>query len=111
MERTVIGVGFAAFAEEEKRQRGAGAGEYRRAAVGCWFTAGGRAIPKLLKYEDDSGCLQTLRDIRVLRSDQKYYGSLLVREYFCSAFSEEKEARFLLLYHPDSGTWDIVPDT
>lgn len=104
----VISMGFAIFAEEEQRQEGTAEDRYRRAAVGCWFTSRGKAIPKLLKYEDDSGCLHMIRDIQVLESGERYCGGSPVREYRCRALLEEREVRFWLFYHLDTATWDLA---
>lgn len=104
-------MGFAVGMEEEKRQERAVRGRYQKAAVGCWFTASGKAIPQMVKYEDESGCIQMLRDIRVLKTEQKYYAGILMRKYDCCVIVEDRQQSFVLLYRPDEGIWDMVlPD-
>lgn len=101
-------MGFAVGAETEKLHEKAVRGRCRKAAVGCWFTASGKAIPQLVKYEDEEGCLQVLRDIRVLCSEQKYFAGILSRKYKCSTVVERREQEFLLMYYPETNRWDMV---
>lgn len=101
-------MGFLTGMEEERRQERALRGSYRRAAVGCWFTASGKAMPLLAKVEDEDGSLQMVREIRVLKTDQKFYGGILMRRYDCCGVINDREMEFTLLYHPDTGRWDMV---
>lgn len=99
---------FAIGMETEKQQERGVQGRYRKVAVGCWFTSTGKAIPKMIKYEDDQGCLRTLQEIRVLKSDCKYYAGIQSRKYDCQTVINGREWCFSLLYHPDENTWDMV---
>lgn len=83
-------------------------GRYRKAAVDCWFTSSGQGIPRLVKYEDDEGCLQTLRNIQVLQREQQHYGGLWTRRYACRTAVEGRTVDFLLLYHAESNSWELV---
>lgn len=83
-------------------------GRHCKVAVGCWFTTKGRALPKLIKYEDERGGIRTLEHIQVLKSDRKYYAGTLSRRYECKVEMDQKEIFFSLLYHPDDNTWDMV---
>lgn len=101
-------MGFAVGIEKEKRQEWAVKGNYRKVAVSCWFTASGKSMPQLVKYEDDDGCIQVLRDIRILKTEQNYYSGILSKRYYCSAVIDNVNYEFTLLYHPDEGRWDLV---
>lgn len=102
---------FAVRLEEEKKQENAIRGHYQKAAVGCWFTASGRALPQMVKYEDEEGNLQMIHDIRVKKTEQKYYAGILCHRYDCCAVIDERLVEFTLLYHPAENKWDmIIPD-
>lgn len=101
-------MGFAVGAEREKLQEGKVQGRYQKVAVGCWFTASGRAIPQMIKYEDEDGCQQMLRGIHVLKTDYKYYAGIKSQRYDCSTVVDGIEQKFTLLYHPEENVWDMV---
>lgn len=83
-------------------------GRYQKVAVMCWYTSGGKSMPQLVKYQDEEGCIRTLRDIRVIRSDQKHSAGIMSRRYECRGTEDEMEIRFILLYHPAQETWDMM---
>lgn len=99
---------FAVGTEQEKRQEKAVKGRYQKVAVGCWFTASGRALPQIVKYEDEDGCLQVLRDIQVVGTEQKHYAGVLSRRYNCKTVMYGQQQEFILLYNPETGIWDMV---
>lgn len=83
-------------------------GKYRKAAVGCWFTSSGKGIPKLIRYEDEDGCLQTIQDIHVIAEEQQRYTGVISRRYRCRSVVEGFLREFILLYHPDTNKWDMI---
>ena len=101
-------MGFAMEAQKEKLQEWAIAGQYRKVAVGCWFTSKGRAIPQMLKYEDEDGLRHTIEHIQLLKAEKKHYAGILMQRYDCSAMINGVNRNFLLLYHPGENTWDMV---
>ncbi|MCI7099336.1 MAG: hypothetical protein MR966_10650 [Lachnospiraceae bacterium] len=101
-------MGFSLEQQNEKMQEKAVRGHYHKVAVGCWFTASGRSIPQIAKYEETDGSLHTLHPIQVLKSEQKYYAGVLSRKYVCRAVVDQIASEFILLYHPESGIWDMV---
>lgn len=101
-------MGFTFDGVEERRWERAVRGHYQKAAVGCWFTSTGKAIPKMVKYEDESGYRHVIGNIRVLKSEQKYYAGILSRRYDCSAVVAGSVREFTLLYHPEEGVWDMI---
>ena len=42
-------------------------------ACGCWFTSTGRPIPRLIKFQDENGELQTIQTIQVDDEEEKHY--------------------------------------
>ena len=101
-------MGFLVTAQEEQLQEKAVKGQYQKVAVGCWYTSSGRSIPMMIKFEDSEGCLQEIRDIRVIKFEKKYYAGILLQRFECSSTVEDREYMFTLLYHSDSGIWDLV---
>lgn len=101
-------MGFAIGMTGEKLQEKAVKGHYQKVAVGCWFTSTGRAIPQMVKYEDEAGFRHMLSNIRVVESEQKYYAGVLSQKYICTSIIDERKQDFILLYHPVENTWDMV---
>ncbi|MDO5423858.1 MAG: hypothetical protein Q4F41_09045 [Eubacteriales bacterium] len=101
-------MGFTTGTEEETLQEKAIPGRHQKAAVSCWFTSTGRAIPQLVKYMDEDGSFRTLKNIQVLTTDQKYYGGILSRKYVCRTLSAGRTWDFTLLYYPESGIWNLI---
>ncbi len=83
-------------------------GYYRKVAVGCWFTATGRAIPKMLRYEDEEGLRHVVEHIQVLEDDQRQCTGILIRRYDCRALINGAWREFVLLYHPGENIWDMI---
>lgn len=83
-------------------------GYYRKVAVGCWFTAAGRALPKMLRYEDEEGVRHVVEHIQVLESDQKRSAGNLTQRYECRALLNGAWRVFILLYHPGENIWDMI---
>ncbi len=93
-------MGFAVGMEKERLQEKAVRGRYVKVAVGCWFTSTGKAIPKVLKYEDEEGMRHLMNDIQVLKTEQKYYAWILRHKYVCQAVLGTRSEEFVLLYFP-----------
>ena len=104
-------MGFGLGMETEKLQEREIKGRYQKVAVDCWFTSNGKVILRFLKYQDEDGFLHTLKDIRLRKSEKKYYAGILQHRYDCSAVVEEVEQEFILLYRPNENSWHMVlPD-
>lgn len=104
-------MGFAVdFGEEQLYERDI-KGHRQKVAVDCWFTSTGRTMPRLVKYEDAEGKLQALRDIRIMRQDQKNYAGIYCRRFDCKTVVDGREQDFTLLFYPKEHIWDMVlPD-
>lgn len=101
-------MGFGLGMETEKLQERAVNGRYMKVAVGCWFTSTGKAIPKMVKYEDEEKLQHTLNRIEVLKSDKKHYAGIYSQRYDCCVVEAGVRRYFTLLYHPGDNTWDMV---
>ncbi|HIS32080.1 MAG TPA: hypothetical protein IAB44_11120 [Candidatus Limivivens intestinipullorum] len=94
--------------QEERLQERRVAGKYRKAAVSCWFTSKGRSIPQLVKYEDEEGRIRCIRQIRLLKAEEKYFAGIRMKRYDCCSQEDGIRRNFILLYHVEEGTWDLV---
>lgn len=83
-------------------------GRYQKVAVMCWYTSGGKSMPQLVKYQDGEGYIHTIRDICVVRSDEKRSAGHMSRRYECRGMEEEREMLFILFYHPSQEIWDMA---
>lgn len=101
-------MGYVAEIDGERLDEPAIRGRYHKVAVDCWFTSQGKSIPHRLKYQDQDGVVHMLPEIRILRSERKYYAGILLQKYDCSAIVEGRQQNFLLLYHPGENRWDMV---
>lgn len=101
-------MGFVVEAKKEFGEERAVRGHYKKVAVGCWFTSTGRGIPQLVKYEDEEGCIRTLSNIQVFKTDQKNYAGIRTQRFDCSAIVDGREQLFTLLYHLENNLWDLV---
>ena len=55
----------------------------KEAAVKCWFTAAGRAIPLSMKLQDENGEIFCVEEIYVKECQKKYYAGMVSWEYRC----------------------------
>ena len=86
-------------------------GELRRTqeeiACGVWFTSSGVALPKLMKYKDSEGIIQTIHQVRVLQQEKKYYCGIPALEYRCSTVFGNREYLFRLYYYIEDNCWKL----
>jgi hypothetical protein len=61
----------------------------------------------MVKYEDEEGCLQVLRDIQILYAQKDVKGALYQR-YDCCTRWQGREQTFTLLYHPMTNSWHMI---
>ncbi len=105
-------MGFCAGSEGNISDERGRSGRRQRVAVDCWFTATGRTMPRMVKYEDEDGCLQTLRDIYIVKQDQSHYVGIYCQQFYCRAVVDGKARDFILFFHSKNHTWDMmVPDS
>lgn len=92
----------------EKPNRGSLKGDFQDVACGCWFTSKGKSFPKMIKFEDEEGYIQTIQNIEVLYSEKQYYCGIPMMSYACRAEDGRKEYYFTLLYHLEENQWKIL---
>ena len=101
-------MGFVVSSGTERKEEKGIQGHWQKVAVDCWFTSTGRTMPRLVKYEDQDGCLQILRDIRVIKQDQKNYAGVYCQRFDCRTVVNGREYDFILLFHAREHTWDMI---
>lgn len=83
-------------------------GRQRDAAVDCWFTSTGRLIPRLVKFETDTGARLTVRDIHVVKDEKKNYAGIYAWKFWCKTIDDSIIKEFVLVYRLEECTWKIV---
>ncbi len=81
----------------------------RQHAVACytWFTSTGRTLPKLIKYQDEEGQIQTLTNFRILHQCEKYFCGIKTLEYECELFTHFQTIPFRLLFYVEQQEWKL----
>lgn len=104
-------MGFALERQTEEMQEHRVKGTYLKAAVSCWFTSQGKSMPQLVKYEDEDGMIQCIKNIHLIKTEEKHYAGIRMRRYDCSAEDHGIIKNFILLYHVEDGTWSLVSNS
>ena len=89
-------------ADEGKLKR-----EQRDVACDCWFTSGGKMIPRFLKYCDEEGIIRQIRDIRVVYTQERRYCGIPAREYRCEAEIGGRLREFILRFWMEECRWQM----
>ena len=82
-------------------------GSFREAAVACWFTSTGKAMPMMLKFQDGEGNIRRMEHLRICSSCRKRYAGIPVWEYACTSVQNDREEPFLLQFYPERCEWKI----
>ena len=92
----------------EKTESGVLRGIQREIACECWFTSKGKTMPKLIKIMDDEGILHTVRDIRLLATEEKCYSGIQTIEHLCRIPIGDRMETVKLIFTKENCTWTIV---
>ncbi|MCI8512099.1 MAG: hypothetical protein HFE83_08905 [Lachnospiraceae bacterium] len=79
----------------------------RRIACSAWFPANGKPFPRLFKFKDDNGEIQTVKNISVHRIETKNQLSCPVNEYDCRAIIGGLMREFKIVYRLKSAEWYV----
>lgn len=74
-------------------------------ACGCWFTSTGKPIPRLIKFQDENGELQTIQTIRVDYQEEKRYSGIPFHEFGCRILFHGLWVQVRLLYMKEENRW------
>lgn len=92
----------------EKQKEGRIKGKQKEIAVDCWFTSKGHTIPRMFKYEDQEGMIHTVRNIRVLRQEDKNYSGIPTVEYRCMIEENEFRKELKLIFFLEEHRWVVI---
>lgn len=87
---------------------GALRGIQREIACECWFTSQGKSIPKMIKIMDDSGQIYTVRNVRVLMSEEKNYSGIPRVEHLCQIEWKQRREVVKLVFTKENCKWTLV---
>lgn len=80
----------------------------KKAAVKCWFTSSGRAIPLSMKLQDENGEIVCVEEIYVEDCIKKYYAGNVSWEYKCRIPVQGKIREVILLFQPETCCWKLL---
>ena len=80
----------------------------QEAAVKCWFTASGRAIPLSMKLQDQHGEIFSVDEIFVTSCEKKYYAGSVAWEYKCRIVFRNQQRLVTLLFQPETCRWKVL---
>ena len=92
----------------EKKQDSVLTGIQREVACDCWFTSGGKTMPRMIKLMDEQGVVQTVREIHLLFSEEKMYSGIRTVEHICSIVINDRKEMVKLIYTKENCQWSIV---
>ncbi len=95
--------GIQVYEKDEGRQEG----DFLEAAVKCWFTASGKALPLSMKIRDKEGQILYFFPIRVLSQERLQYAGIPAWKYKCRIWEKEQPREILLFFYPEEGVWRV----
>ena len=101
-------MGFTLERQTDRLQAKEVRGNYQKVAVACWFTSNGRSMPRMVKYEDEEGTIRSIRNIHLIKTEEKYFAGIKMKRYDCCAEDCGIMKYFTLLYHIEEVRWDMV---
>lgn len=101
-------MGFVLGEIGERTDAGALKGIQREIACDCWFTSGGRTIPRLIKVMDEEGCLRAIPVHRVLASEKKNYSGIRTIEHICQIPVGDREETVKLVFTNENCKWALI---
>lgn len=83
-------------------------GIQREIACLCWFTQGGRTLPKTIKAMDQEGEIHRIPVLEVLSSEEKHYSGIATTEYICKIVVSGREVVVKLILDKLSSKWKLI---
>ena len=87
---------------------GAPSGKMYHIAVMAWFRSTGDPIPMSFKFQDDSGQIQSVKEIDVRYSEDRNYSGIPSKEYGCEAIIGGMIRAFKLIFYTEACKWVMV---
>lgn len=83
-------------------------GERKEIACQCWFTSTGSSIPLMIKFEDEDGVIQTVKNLRVIYAQKKLYAGVRTTEYACEMEYRDCVRNIRLIFIQEDCKWLMV---
>lgn len=77
-------------------------------AVYCWFTSTGDTIPKMIKFQDPDGIIQTVTTFRIITKEKKYYCGSPSIEHLLKLEYNNRSISAKLIFELRNSTWKLV---
>ncbi|MDU6264205.1 MAG: hypothetical protein E6600_06840 [Anaerocolumna aminovalerica] len=74
-------------------------------ACACWFTSQRKPTPYLIKFIDENGEIQTVREIKVIYMEPKNYSGIPSLEYTCEMVINEIRHNIKLIFFMQECRW------
>ncbi len=89
----------------QKTDAGPVRGKQLEVACECWFTSRGEVLPRLIKFMDENGEVQTVKDFRVNYNEEKNYAGVPSVEYGCTMSINHREHDVKLVFFKEECRW------
>lgn len=99
-----FGIGINNNAPDEGRIKGTSI----EIACACWYTSKGVATPFMIKYIDDNGEVQSIKDIKVNYMENKNYSGIPSLEYDCRLVCQSTFINAKLLFLKNENIWKLI---
>lgn len=100
-------MGFGIGIHPESLEAGQNKGTLIEAAVQCWFTATGRAMPLMAKIKNKEEEILKIAPIHIMKTEKKRYAGILTWEYRCRTEMDGREYFFVLQFWPEDCKWTL----
>lgn len=84
-------------------------GTQKKIACDCWFTCNGKSIPRIVKFFDENGELQTIdkvnNDLHIKWAETKNYSGISSIEYGCSFVCQGIFHDVKIIFFKDTCKW------
>lgn len=103
-------MGFSFGEITEKTEHGLLKGTRYEIACECYYTAGGKSIPRWFKIRTpgEDGEIRIIRHVELICSEPKNYCGIETVEHICRILIEEKELLVKLIYTKESCKWALI---
>lgn len=92
----------------QKADAGRLRGNKKEIACQCWFTSSGKITPLMIKLQDETGEIRTIRQIQVLSQEEKMYAGVPSVEFNCKVTIQEQRFDVRLVYYKEENRWILV---
>lgn len=77
-------------------------------ACECWFTSSGSIRPLMIKFQDEEGEIQTIRELFIHSTEEKNYVGIASVEFDITLIFQGRRSRVRLIYFKEECRWVIL---